>query len=188
MDNKFDDLENNQDQEETNSDVEELIKELENTLNEFSDDENHQHKKPIIKIVNLRPKMFKNIFLEFLYELAISFILIWSINVFFKAIQTNTLGLGLFVLIYMIIDYSFNDFLYRKKPIFFIVTLGGIGGLISILAFLASGIISLQLVTIEFTNFGICLLLVIAFLIIRKIIFKYFLKLKYLQKRKGQSK
>ncbi len=173
-----------QDEEEINQDVEELLKEIENTLeNLVEEDPQLKKKKPIIKIVNLKPRMFKNIFLEFFYELVISYILIWSINSFFNIIDSNLLGVSLFISIFMIIDYSFNLFLFNKKPILFLMTFGLVSGLISILAFLAGAVISVQIIEMEFLNFGFCLLAMIGFLIIRKVVLGYFLKLKYKLKK-----
>lgn len=162
---------------ESEAEFEALLKELEEEINKINDE--HFSDETKIHIIKPNQKMFKNFFLDFLFELVISFILIWSINSFFNAIQTSFLGLCLFTLLEIIIDYSFNTYLKNKITLLYIISFGLIGNLISILSFIISGIICLQLISIEFINFGVCLLLIIGFIIIRKFVFKYFIKFKF---------
>lgn len=141
-----------------------------------------------IKVVasNKKQSFFKLIG-SFFYELIVSFILIFTINSLFNIVDTNLLILSIFVLTFVLLDFSFNSFIKRRFPIISLMSFGAIHLIVSVCSITVAVIVTLQFGIFDIKNIGLAVFIVLAFLLIRKFVFEYFKNLKsYLKIRKGK--
>ena len=132
--------------------------EIINLINELTSKEVENKKKP----KTFKDKI-KHLSLEFIKKIIIDFILIFTINFFIGSIESS---------------FSFNKYVTYKFPLVTIISFGLVNSIITYLSFIVTGIICLQFMEIVFSKFIICSVAVIIFIVIKKFVIKYFLKLR----------
>ena len=145
---------------------EEIIK----FINELSEKDPNNHK---------RESFFgkiKRLFISYLKNLIIDFILIFTINAFIKVIDASFVNFVFYFLIYNFLDFLFNRYITMKFPLVMMLSFGILNFIITLLSFIVSGIISMQLFTITFARFITCLIAIIIFISIKKFVIAYLLK------------
>ena len=165
------------------------IEELEKLIEELEKNQDSNNKTKVIQIGSPL-QMFKNNFVEFLYKMFISFLLVFSFNILFGVINSSFTNFLFYFLIFILIDYSFNYYIRKRFFALILYTFGLIHFIITCLAFIISGIISIQLFEIEFMNLSLCFIFMILYAISRKFILNYLLRIKkkFIQKKRGASK
>lgn len=147
--------------------------EIINLINELTSKEVENKKKP-----NTFKDKIKHLSLEFIKKIIIDFILIFTINFFIGSIESSFLNFIIYFLIFNFIDFSFNKYITYKFPLVTIISFGLVNSIITYLSFIVTGIICLQFMEIVFSKFIICSVAVIIFIVIKKFVIKYFLKLR----------
>lgn len=147
--------------------------EIINLINELTNKELENKKRPI----GVKDKI-KYIIFDFLKKLIIDFILIFTINFFIKAIDTSFINFVIYFLIFNFLDYVFNKYVTYRFPFITIISFGLVNFIITFLSFIVSGIICLQFMEIVFTKFIIYLTAAVIFIVIKKFVLKYLLKLR----------
>lgn len=183
---------NNQqvDQDEDNKEID--MEELDETLQmieEFIKDLSEENKKmesgniqKKLKVVNQRRS--KIIFVNLIKEIIVSYLLIFMLDTFFNIIDSSFLVFNFYVVFFILIDFSFNTFIKYKFPLVSLLSFGLIHGIVNIGAFIVSAIICLQLFEIKFESFGICLLFIFIFIILKNLFLRYlFINLQKLKKK-----
>lgn len=186
------DLDTNQDTsqeelEETIKMLEELMKSTDADFDEIEklvNSSNGNVKIKVVKPFNKKQKVI-NVITNFIFEFIISFLLIFTLNSFLNLIQAQFLTLLLFVTIYIFIDFSFNLFFKTKFPIINMLSFGVIHLIITVFSLIVSAIITTQITYIRFAEIGLCLFIVLIYVLIKEFTIKYLKSLKtYFKKRK----
>jgi hypothetical protein len=110
-------------------------------------------------------------------DLIISLLLVFMLNSFFNIIQSNLTEFFIYFGIYYIIDVIFNRYFDFKFPLIKLISFGIINFIITLLAFVMSGIICKQLLIISFKDFVICLVVVVIYVLIKNFVLRYMNKL-----------
>ena len=147
--------------------------EIINLINELTTKEVDNKKKPS----TFKDKI-KYLSLECFQKIIIDFILIFTINFFIGSIETSFLNFIIYFLIFNFIDFSFNKYVTYKFPLVTIISFGLVNSIITYLSFIVTGIICLQFMKIIFSKFIIYSVAAIIFIVIKKFVIKYFLKLR----------
>lgn len=147
--------------------------EIINLINELTTKEVDNKKKP-----NTFKDKIKYLSLEFFQKIIIDFILIFTINFFIGSIETSFLNFIIYFLIFNFIDFSFNKYVTYKFPLVTIISFGLVNSIITYLSFIVTGIICLQFMKIIFSKFIIYSVAAIIFIVIKKFVINYFLKLR----------
>lgn len=110
-------------------------------------------------------------------DLIISLLLVFMLNTFFNVIQFELENFFIFFGFYYLIDVTFNRYFEYKFPLLKLISFGIISFIITLLAFVISGIICKQLLGLDFADFVICLIVVIIYVLIKKFVVNYINKL-----------
>lgn len=145
---------------------EEIIK----LINELSEKNPNNNKKESFFV------KLKRLLVSFLKNLIIDFILVFTINSFIKVVDTSFLNFVFYFLIYNFLDFVFNRYVTMKFPLIMMLSFGIVNFIITLLSFIVSGIICLQLFTITFASFITYLIAIIIFILIKKFVLAYLLK------------
>ena len=89
------------------------IEELEKLIEELEKNQDSNNKTKVIQIGSPL-QMFKNNFVEFLYKMFISFLLVFSFNILFGVINSSFTNFLFYFLIFILIDYSFNYYIRKR--------------------------------------------------------------------------
>lgn len=165
------------------------IEELEKLIEELEKNQDSNNKTKVIQI-GTPLQMFKNNFVESIYKMFISFLLVFSFNVLFDIINTSFINFLIYFSIFFIIDFSFNFYIRKRFFALILYTFGLIHFIITCLSFIISGIICIQFIEIEFIKLSLCFIFMILYAISKKFILNYLLKMKnkFIQKKRGASK
>ena len=118
----------------------------------------------------------KRLFIAYLKNLIVDFILIFTINSFIKVIDASFVNFVFYLLIYNFIDFIFNRYVTLKFPLITVLSFGVLNFAITLVSFIISGVICLQLFEIAFEKFITYFIAIIIFVLIKKFISAYLIK------------